>query len=166
MVEKDKITLEKIKRAGIFDFKETYQFVYRWLTEEDYDVEEEKYQETAKGDTKDIEIMWVCKKKVSDYFRLNLKLGWRVLGLKKIEVEKDGKRIKMDDGSFEVKITGTLERDYENKWDKNPSMKFLRGIYDKFIIEGTKKGYENKVFGDVEELSEQIKAFLAITGLK
>jgi hypothetical protein len=166
MVEKDKITSEKIKKSGIFDFKETYQFVYRWLNEEGYNVEEEKYQETVKGDSKDIEIKWTCEKKISDYFKSVIKADWRVLGLKSVEVEKEGKRAKMDDGGFEVKISGVLERDYQNKWDKSPTMRFLRGVYDKYIIEGSLKQYRGKVFGDVEDLSEQIKAFLVITGLK
>jgi hypothetical protein len=166
MVEKDKLTSEKVKFSGLFDFKDTYQFVYAWLTEEGYSVEEQKYQESVKGDSKDVEIAWDCKKKISDYFRANLKVSWRVLGLKKVEAEKNGKRIKIDDGSFEIKISGTLERDYQNKWDKSQGLRFLRGVYDKYIIEGSLKQYRGKVVGDVDDLIEEVKAFLAITGLK
>ena len=166
MAEKDKITEEKVKRSGIFDFRETYQFVHRWLTEEDYDVEEERYVEEVTGDSKKVEIKWVATKKISDYFKNELKLGWRIIGLQNVEVEKNGQKIKMNKGSFEVKIIGSLIKDYEGNWDASPFMKFLRGIYDRWVIEGRIKQYENKVFGDVEELSEQIKAFLAVEGMK
>ncbi len=166
MAEKDKITTEKVKRSGIFNFKDTYQFIYRWLTEENYDVEELKYIETVKGESKDIEIKWKATKEVSDYFKNEMKLGWRILGLKNVEVEKNGKREKMNDGSFEVKIDGSLIRDYQGKWDKSPMMKFLRGVYDRYIIKGTWEGYETKLFGDMEDLAEQIKAFLTIEGMK
>lgn len=166
MVEKDKITEEKVKYNGIFDFKDIYQFVYRWLSDEGYDIEEDKYQESVKGDSKDIEISWKATKKFSDYFRSEMKLSWRILGLKSVEVERNGKRSKANNGGFEVKISGTLARDYKNNWDGNTTARFLRGMYDKYIIEGTMKGYEGKVFGDVEELAEQVKAFLTIEGMK
>jgi len=166
MVEKDKITEEKVKRSGIFDFKELYQFVYRWLRNEDYDVEEKKYIEEVTGESKKVEIKWEATKKITDYFKIELKLEWRIIGLVNVEVERNGKRVKMNNGSFEVKITGTLIRDYQNSWDRNPTYKFFRGIYDRYIVIGTVKKYETKVFGEVEELSEQIKAFLTIEGMK
>jgi hypothetical protein len=166
MAEKDKITDEKVKYNGYFDFKEVYQFVYRWLNEEDYDVEETKYVEEVNGDFKKVEILWKASKKVSDYFKSELKLAWRVLGLTSAEIEKDGRKIKTNKGSFEVKITGTLIRDYRGAWDATPFTKFLRGIYDKYVIEGTMDKHETKVFGDVNTLAEEIKAFLTIEGMK
>jgi len=166
MVEKDKITEEKVKRSGIFDFKEIYQFVYRWLRDEDYDVEEKKYIEEVTGDSKKVEIKWEATKKITDYFKIELKLEWRIIGLVNVEVERNGKKVKMNNGSFEVKIIGTLIRDYQSSWDRNPTYKFFRGIYDKYIIIGVVKKYEIRVFKEVEDLAEQIKAFLTIEGMK
>tara|TARA_Y100000310_G_scaffold345693_1_gene468352 strand:+ start:5420 stop:5920 length:501 start_codon:yes stop_codon:yes gene_type:complete len=166
MTEKDKIGVEKVKWNGVFDFKELYQFVYRWLDEEGYDIAEEKYQESVKGDAKDIEIEWVAEKELSDYFKIELKLSWIVLGLKSVEVEKDGKRFGSNKGGLEIKIVGALIRDYQNKWDSSSFARFLRGVYDKYIIEGTLKGYEDKVAGDIDDMAEQIKAFVTIEGMK
>jgi cysteine-rich repeat protein len=45
-------------------------------------------------------------------------------------------------------------KDYEGTWEKNPTMKFLRGVYEKFIVEGRIKQYEGKVFG--EEILEPL----------
>ena len=166
MAEKDKVITEKIKLSGIFNFKDTYQFAYRWLNDEDYDVEEQKYVETVSGDSKDIDITWVAVKKLSDYFRSDIKMVWRILGMTDVEAERDGKRIKTNKGNFEIKFAGTLTLDYDSKWDVNPFMKFVRDIYDKYVVYGRLKQREQKVFGDVEELLEQIKAYLAITGMK
>lgn len=166
MAEKDKVVTQKIKRVGVFHFKDTYQFMYNWLIEEDYFVEEQKYVEEVTGDTKKIEIIWVASKKISDYFRNDIKLTWTILNLKNVEVEKNGKRVKMNDASFEVKFAGTLVKDYENTWEKNPVTKFFRGVYDKFIIEGRIEGYEDKLYGDVDDLIEDTKGFLTIEGEK
>ena len=166
MSEKDKITSQKVKYNGIFNFKETYQFMHRWLVDEGYDVEEQKYQEEIQGDAKKLEIKWVATKKISDYFRNEIKLKYIIVGLKSVEVEKDGKRVKSNSGTLEINFTGTLIKDYQSTWEKNPTMKFLRGVYDRYIVEGTIEKYEIKLFGDVEDLAEQMKSFLAIEGRK
>ncbi|MEM4625463.1 MAG: hypothetical protein QXJ28_01720 [Candidatus Pacearchaeota archaeon] len=166
MAEKDKVSEQKVKWSGLFNFKELYQFVYRWLSEEGYWTEEKKYVEEITGDSKKIEISWESTKKVSDYFKFEHKLAWRIVGMKSVEVERDGKKEKMNTGSFEIKITSTLVKDWESTWEKNPMMKFLRGVYDKFIIEGRIRAYEEKVFKDGNDLAEEIKAFLTIEGRK
>lgn len=166
MAEKDKITATKVKWSGLFDFKETYQFAYRWLDEEDYFIEERKYVEEVTGDSKKIEILWVATKRVSDYFRFEQKLLWRIVGMKSVEAERDGKKVKMNTGAFEVNITSTIIKDWGGTWEGAPFMKFLRGVYDRYIIEGRVRSYELKAFKDGEDLAEQIKAFLAIEGRK
>ena len=165
MVEQDKILEQKIKWKGIFHFKDVYNFLYRWLDDEGYTIEERKYLEEVDGPIKKkIEIKWIAEKKISDYFKIEMKLDWRILGMKDIEVERDGGRVNMNDGSVEIKITGTLLKDYESTWETNPMMKFLRGVYEKFIIEGRVERYEKKVFDDLNKITEQAKAFLSLEG--
>jgi len=162
MTERDKVTTQKIRRSGIFNFKDFYQFAYNWFIDEDYGLEEQKYAEEVTGDSKRVEIIWVAKKKISDYFKHEIKLYWNVVGLKNVEVEKDGKRVKMNDGSIEIKITGNLLKDYQSSWEGNPFSKFLRGVYEKFVIEGRIEAYEDKVSSTVTDFIKDMKGFLAI----
>lgn len=166
MAEKDKITESKVKYNGIFDFKEVYAFVYRWLAEEGYWIEEKKYIEEVGGDSKKVEIVWEASKKISDYFKNHMKLSWRIIGMKSVEVERDGKRLKMNSGNFELKISATLIKDWAGQWEANPLMKFMRGVYDKFVIEGRLRQYEVKLDSTLNELVEEIKAFFALEGRK
>ncbi len=166
MAETDTILTQKVKRSGVFDFKDLYQMVYRWYVDEGYDVEEEKYQENVSGDAKDIEIEWGTEKKISDYFKIKMKLTWRIIRMTDVEVDRGGRKEKMNKGNFEIKIRGDLVRDWDSKWDKSWMTKFFRGIYDKYIIWGNRKQYEGKVASDVDDITEQIKAFLTISGMK
>lgn len=166
MAEKDKVSESKVKWSGLFDFKETYNFCYNWLNEEDYFVEEKKYIEELAGDAKKVEIVWEATKKVSDYFKYHLKMTWRIVGMKSVEVEQNGRKVKMNTGSFEIKTAATLVKDWDGTWESSPVNKFLRGVYDKFIIEGRIRQYEDKVFGDMNNFSEAFKAFLALEGRK
>jgi len=164
MAEKDKIFSGKVVKKGIFNFKDLYAFTYDWLVGEGYKVTEKKYEEEITGDSKKVEIQWETKKKISDYFRFMIKVDWRFLNLKDIEVVKEGKKEKMNSGTAEIKINGILVKDYEHKWEDQPIWKFLRGVYDRYIIKSRIDSYEDKIKEETEEFIAQCKSFLALEG--
>ncbi len=165
MVEKDPIFSGKLKHSGVFDYKEFYRFCYLWFVDKDYWVVEKEYTEKIGAVGKEVVIQWEAKKKVSDYFRFVIKVEWRILGMKKVEVESQGQKIEIDKGDLEMKISVTLEKDYEAKWENHPFMKFFRAIYDKYIIAARIESYEDKIFSEADEFIAQAKAFLALEGL-
>ncbi len=162
MAEKDKVFSGKIKQAGIFDFKEFYSFTYDWLSDADYDVKEKTYSEKVVADAKDIDIVWEASRKISDYFKFTLKLQWRILGMKKVKVKRETREVDMNSGVVEIKFSAVLVKDYEHKWEDRPVFKFLRGIYDRYIIKSRISDYEDKLMEELDELIAQCKSFLAI----
>ncbi len=162
MAEKDKTAETKLKHDGLFDFKELYKFIYTLLTDMQYEVEERSYSEKNSAGGKEIEVHWIGKRKVSDYFKFHIKVDYLILGLNSVEVTKDGVKAKTNKGSLEVKFSAYLEKDYDSKWESSPFLKFMRGIYDKYVIKQRIKDYENKAIADMVELSNQTKAFLAL----
>ncbi|PIU75648.1 hypothetical protein COS75_03250 [Candidatus Pacearchaeota archaeon CG06_land_8_20_14_3_00_35_12] len=165
MSEKDLIYEEKVKYAGIFDFKDVYQTAYTWLTDYQYWVEERTYSEKIKPNGKEVEIKWIAKRKISDYFRFFLKVDWHIVGMTTVEMtDESGNKIKMNKGQFEIKVSAYLEKDYENRWEGNAFGKFLRGTYDRFVIRSRIEQYEDKVAGELEEYVAALKSFFAIEG--
>ncbi len=166
MAEKDTIFSGKIKQKGIFNFKDFYAFAYDWLVGQGYNVTEKVYSEEVTGDSKKIEIKWEAKRKISDYFRFVIKIDWMIIELKNIEIQREGKKIKTNSGQPELKINGILEKDYENKWEDAAFWKFLRGIYDRYIIKSRIDDYEDKIKDEVEEFIAQCKSYLVVEGKK
>jgi len=162
MSEKDTLHKARIKQRGLFDFKDIYEFLYDYLMDENYDIFERKYVEKVKGQSKDVEIQWEVFKEVSDYFQFVITLDWVILGMKSIEVERDGKKIMMDTGMIEIRFKADLVKDYESRWENHPFWLFLRGIYDKYIIRTRIEEYEEKLLGEIFELMKQTKSLLAI----
>ncbi|MCL6500432.1 MAG: hypothetical protein K6T16_00125 [Candidatus Pacearchaeota archaeon] len=154
----------KVVHAGIFDFKEIYRFLYEWFISYDYLVMEKKYSEKITPEGKDIEIEWLCLRKISDYFRFRVKITIRIIRMTSVEVMRGDIKTKRDKGEIEIKFGSALERDYENKWESNPITKFFRGIYDKYIIKPRIDAYEDRLATEVEEVVAQAKAFLALEG--
>jgi len=165
MVEKDNVFKGKIKHTGIFDFKELYRFCYSWLVDEGYWLTEKKYDEKITSNGKEVEIEWLALRKISDYFRFSLKINWRIVGMTKVEVEENGKKIKLDKAQVEIRVDATLEKDYEHRWENNVFSKFLRGAYDRYLIRGRIDTYEGKIFSEADEFIAQVKSFLAIEGM-
>ncbi|MGY4884744.1 MAG: hypothetical protein ACP5NZ_04170 [Nanobdellota archaeon] len=165
MAEKEKIFSSKVKYEGILDFKEFYKFCYRWLTEEtELDVIENKYGEKISGDAKGIKVEWEGTRKVTDYFKFQVVVKFEVLNLTNVEITQEGRKVKMNKGIVEVSIKGSLIRDYEGKFEKTASQKFMRSIYEKWVIYSRIKEYEAKLVDDCNEFLSQAKAFLDLEG--
>jgi len=162
MAEIDKICDGKIKHDGIFDFKEIYNFLYKWLKDSNYDVEEKSYTEKVKAEGKEIEVNWVARRTISDYFRFQIKILIRVTGMINVETMKEGVKVKMNKGLLDIGVTSYLEKDYEHRWEALALLKFMRGIYDKFIIKSRVEQYEEKIAEETDEMIAQTKAFLAL----
>jgi len=165
MVEKNKIFSSKVKYNGIFSFHDFYKFCHDWLNDETgMTVIEDKYVEKLSGDSKNIDVEWTTFKKVTDYFKFEITVKFKITALTNIEIVQGGAKIKTNQGSVEVGVTGTLIRDYEGKFETNAFNKFLRGIYEKWVITSNIDQMESKLAGDCDEFLGQAKAYLDLEG--
>jgi len=167
MSEEETVFSSKVKYEGIFSLKNFYKFCYEWLTDEvGLDIEESKYKEKLVGDSKNVEIQWKGKKKITDYFQFYIKVDYQVLGLKKTEVIQNGVKVSTNTGSVQVKVKGILIRDYDGKFERTSRRKFMRGIYEKWVIPARIEEFEERLISKCDEFLNQAKAYLDLEGQK
>ena len=165
MAEKDTIFSSSVKSTGIFPFRDFYNFCYDWLTEEiGLDVSEEKYKEKLSGNEKEIEIVWVGTKKVTDYFKFEVKVDFIIKHMVDVELVKDSVKRKSNKGEIQVKVKGTLIRDYNGKFETTAFKKFLRSTYEKWVIPSRIDEFQEKVAQECDEYLNQVKAYLDLEG--
>ena len=165
MAEKETIFSSIVKYKGIFSFRDFYKFCYDWVTEEmGIDISENKYEEKISGDSKNIVVEWEGQKKLTDYFRFDIEISFEIESLKNVEVAAGGTKITTNDGSAKIKVKGILVRDYQGKFEMNAFNKFLRSIYEKWVIAARIKEYEDKIAGQCDEFLSQAKAYLDLEG--
>jgi len=165
MTEKDTIFSSSIKYNGVFSFTDFYKFCYDWLKEEtDLDISEDKYVEKLSGDSKNINIEWTGTRKVTDYFKFEIKVNFEIIGLTKVEIVQNNTKIKTNKGGVKVGVKGTLIRDYQGKFETTAFKKFLRSIYEKWVITSRIEQMEEKLIGDSDEFLSQSKAYLDLEG--
>ena len=73
-------------------------------------------------------------------------------------------KIETNKGSVEIKTKGTLVRDYKGKFEGNFFQKFVRSIYEKWVITSRIREFEEKLIGDCDEFLAQAKAYLDLEG--
>lgn len=167
MVEKETVFSSTIKYVGVLSFKDFYKFCYEWITEEiGADVSETKYEEKLKGDAKEINVEWEGEKKITDYFRFDMKIKFEIIGLKEVEITQGGKKIKTNEGSVKISAKGIIIRDYEGKFEMSASKKFMRSVYEKWVIPSRIDEYKGKIAGECDEFLSQAKAYLDLEGKK
>ncbi|MEK6840671.1 MAG: hypothetical protein AABX79_01830 [Nanoarchaeota archaeon] len=167
MPEKETIFSSKIKYSGIFSFKDFYKFCYDWLKDETgLDLVEDKYSEKIEGAAKNIAVGWSGEKKFTDYFKFEAKIDIKADGLKEVEINQGGAKVKTNQGSVEVGIKGILVRDYKGRFETTAFKKFLRGVYEKWIITSAIDEYSGKISSASDSFLNQAKAYLDLEGKK
>jgi len=161
MAEKDEIFSSEMKHVGFFNFKEFYKFCYDWIEDEiGIKMAEKKYEEKLAADSKEIIIEWEEAKKLTDYFKFEMKVAFTVRKLKEVEINQGGKKIKTNSGDVKVKVKGILVRDYAGKFETSAFNKFMRSIYEKWVITSRIDQFEDKIIGDCDEFLGQAKSYL------
>jgi len=150
----------KMKWKGVFDFDKLYKVIKRWMDFEGYGDEmdgfnEKKYKERIQaGGAKMYEIVWEGKKEVSSYFTFVMEITFLLLGVKEIEVEMDGKRVKMNKGEVEMRfntyvISNANENFKDDSW-------FIR-IYENWVIRDRLEQYKINLYKKFMKLQDVIK---------
>lgn len=167
MAEKETIFSSNVKYTGIFLFKEFYKFCHEWLTEETgLDIYEKKYEEKIEGNAKGIIVEWKGERELTDYFRFDTKIEFDIKGLTNVEVTQGGKKISTNQGRIKIKVKGILVRDYEGKFETTAHKKFMRSVYEKWVIPSRIDQYEVKIATKCDEFLTQAKAYLDLEGKK
>ena len=167
MVVKENIFSSVVKYEGIFSFKEFYKFCYEWLVEQiNLNVIEDQYSEKLVADKKELEIKWTGVRKLTDYFKFETKVTFRILKMKEVEVVQGKVKIKTNQGVIKITMKSNLIRDWQGKFERSAYRKFLREIYDKWVITGRIEQIEDKIIGDSDEFLAQAKAWLDLEGKK
>lgn len=150
----------KLTYEGPMDVGGLFKMIDGWFYEKGYDRFEAENTEQDLPGGKDITIVYFPWKKTTDYFENQIKIRMKFTGVKDIELEKDGKKVKVQTGKLMMIFDGYLLSDYEGWWDKKPWMIFLRTLYDKFIYAKHFKQFERWLMNDVYDIHSRVQRHL------
>ena len=161
-----KITPElTVKSKGILLFDELYKKMKLWLDyqgfgDEQTTFKEERFVQRLMGDSKQLEIRWRAEKMETDYVSYVITVTFFVMGLKEVEVEREGRKMKMNTGEADLRIN-TMLRTNKNKKFKNGS--FLLNIYENYFMKDEIEQHKIELYKKVYSFVDEIKGLLEIT---
>jgi hypothetical protein len=166
MKESISVVSMKTKGKGVFDMAELYQNMKFWLDFQGYGnaeqtFQEEKYVERIKGDSKQIEIRWRADKIFNDYVSYTIGITFFIIGLKDVQIEKDGKKIGSNKGEVEIRFNAKLNLDWKNKWKSNS----IQSLYNNFIIRDKIESHKTDLYNKTYTLYDEVKKFFEMYGV-
>lgn len=161
MAERD-IIVDKMRMTyeGLFSVTELYKMIDEWFEEKNYDKKELKNVEKVTPEGKYIEIIVEPWKKVTDYAKNVIRIRMIMTDIKDVEVEKDGVKVRLNQGKIQMVFDGYLETDYENRWEQKPTFFLIRTLFDKYFYKPFTQGFQTGVKSDLNHLVTRIKSFL------
>ena len=154
-----------IKDKGVFDMKELYKVMKRWLDMQGYGDEtknfkEELYVERIKGDAKQLEVRWRAEKMAGDYFSNIITIKILVLAMKNVEIEIEGKKIPTYKSELRIDIKSVLVKDRQGKFKSD----FFRKIYENTLVRDRLDNYWGYFYGKTNSFINEIKTYLELRG--
>ena len=149
-----------LQYEGLFEMRELYMMIDKWLRQKGYDKFEKRNYEHVLKEGKFIEMELEPWKKITDYIKIVINMYVHAFNVKEVIVKKDNLDVKMNQGLIKIRFIGYLVTDYEHKWEGKPVFYFLRAVIDKYVYRVSADKYEGAVAEDVKHLYQNVKAFL------
>ncbi len=149
-----------VSYKGLFSVRELYRLVDFWFMEKGYTKHELRSDEEVTPTGKKIYVGKDPYRKISDYLKYVIRLEIQCSNVKEVDVEKDGKTVRLNQGDCAVFVTGYLVSDYEQKWEKNAMYYFIRGLFDKYVWRLHTYRGESGLVDECNHLVSQVKSFL------
>jgi len=144
---------------GLFNAKDYYKLLDGFFAEKNYDKREGLSMEKVEASGKYIELEIEPYRKLTDYAKAVIRVRTKMFNVKEVEVEKDGHKLRLNQGKINILIDGLIQTDYENRWTDRPFYVFMRTLYDKFIYKRYMDDYTKYLKDEVGQLHTQLKSF-------
>jgi hypothetical protein len=154
---------ERLDYQGFFDAKDVLKVMDQWAKDKGYWLIEKRHGETTKPEGKYIDMEFEPFKKFTDYAKGVIKIRAQFNDVKDVVVDRDKRKLKLQDGKITIIIDGILETDYEGHWETKPVFYVLRTLFEKYVYTPFISGFERGVKEDVTALKNNLKAFLNLT---
>ncbi|MAF13800.1 MAG: hypothetical protein CMI53_02835 [Parcubacteria group bacterium] len=152
----------KFSYEGLFDTAELYKLIDGWFYEKGWDKRELMNEELVTPAGRQIRIVLEPWKTISDYFKLFMQVKLNIHDVKDVEIEKQGQKIKINQGEIKIIFNGYVLSDASGEWNQKPFWWFLSILANKYLFKENYGRAERWILSDVDDLYQKIKSFLNV----
>ncbi|HIJ11828.1 TPA: hypothetical protein HA278_07245 [Candidatus Woesearchaeota archaeon] len=152
----------KFSYEGLFNATEFYDLIVDWFYEKGWDWYEKVNQEQVTPDGKHIRLVLEPWKSSSDFYKLKMKIHLQLLNVREVEVEHEGKTLRLNHGVIRMVFDGFVMSDRTGEWTSKPFWWFFTVVAEKYFFKHHYKKFVEWIKSDVEELHTKIKEYLNV----
>ena len=152
----------KFSYEGLFNASEFCNLISSFFYDKGWDWYEKMNDEQITNSGKQVRIILEPWKSSSDYYKLSVKIKIHMTDLKEVEVEQDGKKLRLNHGVIHMVFDGFVTSDRNNKWTHTPFYWFLSIIFEKYFFRSHFEKMQTWIESDVEDLYNKIKTYLNV----
>ena len=151
-----------VKYSGTYDLKALTDAIRNYWMSHYYLINDKEHSEKVSSAGKEIKFDMEAFRGISLYLRFFVQVEVVIYRNVDVLVEKEGKKVKMQQGDMEVRFKAHLKKNYKGTFKSGGFQKFLRHIYERFIIPNSLRKYRFKLQKETEALMDEVKNVLAI----
>lgn len=148
------------KKKALFDFKETYAHAKKWLESYKYTVVETSFKHVEGEGGREIEIKWEVSREIDEYTQFNFEIKWHGLALNDVKVKIDNQEVKLQKGDITIELGTYLVLDWQNKWEENPFLKFMKALFEKYLYKRQLDELKGQLWNEGWNFYKELKNFL------
>ncbi len=119
-----------LKYKGVFDFDALYKLMAKWFMDRKYDFYEQLYKEKPP----ELEIEWIAKRKVDEFYQYKIRLYFHLFDVKTVEAIKEGVKKKLTSCRMIIEFDPSVIVDWQGRWSENKFTDKLLGFYIRNVI--------------------------------
>jgi hypothetical protein len=131
----------RVKYKEVFDLKGLYTDMHDyvvengWASSSDKDFKEIFYHHKwLQGGMEEIRFWWRLDKEINSYYKYELDVNVRCIGIKRTEAVIDGKKFKTFTGEIEITVNPRVLADHKQEWRKHWLLKNFHRLFYKRIF--------------------------------
>lgn len=125
-----KMPVSIIKYVGFVDEKKLLTAMRSWFIDEGFEFREPVYKNKVGAEGLEIEVKMNGEKKVTSYIRFFIDMQMWIREIKDVPIVKDRVQQTAREGKVWIETGGTLEMDWQNRFESN---RFLQGLHDFYM---------------------------------
>ena len=113
---------------------------------------------------KELWFYWRLKKfmqgKPHPYFELHLDMDFQMVFIKDAEITYGGRKMKLQHGDINMRITPWIEADKQNRWKTHWLLQHFKDLYEERIMRQDLDKWEKELWREVNRFTSKLKEFI------
>tara|TARA_Y100000310_G_C20667443_1_gene808389 strand:+ start:2073 stop:2576 length:504 start_codon:yes stop_codon:yes gene_type:complete len=143
----------QIKHNGFYNLNAITKKSKAFFKKYNYDFTDKAHEEKTKPLGKEAKYEWKAERKATPYIKYTIKVVIEIKNQKEVLIEKR----KFQQGNIQIEIKAYMDKNQNQTFKSTNFGEMQRKIYEKFIVSGELKEYEDNLEYESEDLISLIK---------